>query len=601
MEIGSFYPTSLTKTVANSQSLQLKEGQMVHGKIDKILSDSTVQVQIGSSKVMAQINTPVSLNERHWFQIRFQNNQLLLDVVPNLNKDTLKAEEILLKQLQLEQKPTTTQLIQMLKENNLPISKEVVMLASQWIESTSSLTTGLDAIKLLLQKNLPLSKESFLAFVSLLEEPSTINQFNQLKEMLKANPKLSEKESQLLPLLTKLSQSEGEKMGSLLVDKLVNEVILNTKNASNAQAILKALQLYPSHLSKNEEIVQLIGSIKASIVETNTTQLTKQLEQLTILVKNQLPNHPLTNQLEQLTNVSKLPIGLNIVSKTFESVTSELNQALVQNGATSTNVSTTNNSGQTTNQLNQLLSGNFDEQLNLTKDQKVLILQLVRELQVDRLNLTNSETVKNYLQDILKSLGLSHEKMLATPLKVSANEQLIETNLKSLLLAIRNESTGEIQEVASKLVARLTGFQLSSLESNNFLQLNYQLPIPFWNQTKDLTISWTGKKDKQGKIDADHCRILFYLDFETIGMTTVDMQVQNRMIHVKVVNEIDQLKSISQPFIQNLKENLEKLNYQLSHITFSKPLKEALAIKSSHSTLVSMISSNEHVGVDIRI
>lgn len=601
MEIGSFYPTSLTKTVANSQSLQLKEGQMVHGKIDKILSDSTVQVQIGSSKVMAQINTPVSLNERHWFQIRFQNNQLLLDVVPNLNKDTLKAEEILLKQLQLEQKPTTTQLIQMLKENNLPISKEVVMLASQWIESTSSLTTGLDAIKLLLQKNLPLSKESFLAFVSLLEEPSTINQFNQLKEMLMANPKLSEKESQLLPLLTKLSQSEGEKMGSLLVDKLVNEVILNTKNASNAQAILKALQLHPSHLSKNEEIVQLIGSIKASIVEKNTTQLTKQLEQLTILVKNQLPNHPLTNQLEQLTNVSKLPIGLNIVSKTFESVTGELNQALVQNGATSTNVSMTNNSGQTTNQLNQLLSGNFDEQLNLTKDQKVLILQLVRELQVDRLNLTNSETVKNYLQDILKSLGLSHEKMLATPLKVSANEQLIETNLKSLLLAIRNESTGETQEVASKLVARLTGFQLSSLESNNFLQLNYQLPIPFWNQTKDLTISWTGKKDKQGKIDADHCRILFYLDFETIGMTTVDMQVQNRMIHVKVVNEIDQLKSISQPFIQNLKENLEKLNYQLSHITFSKPLKEALAINSSHSTLVSMISSNEHVGVDIRI
>lgn len=465
MEIGSFYPTSFANKVVTSQSLQVKEGQMVHGKIDEILSDSTVQVQIGSSKVIAQINTRVSLNERHWFHVRFQNNQLLLEVVPNLNKETNQPEDILLKQLQLEQKPSTTQLIQMLKENNLPISKEVVMLASQWIESTKPLTTGIDAVKLLLRKNFPLSKESFLAMVSLLEDSSITDQFTQLKELLMAKTNLTEKESQLLPLLSKLSQSEGEKMGSLLVDKLVNEVISNTKNASNAQAILKALQLIPTDLSKNEEILSLVENIKASLIEKNTRQLTKQLEQLTMLVKTQIPNHPLTNQLENVTNFSKLSIGLNIISKNFESVTNELNQVLLLNGAASTNDLMnllTNAHSQPMNHLKHLLSGNFNEQLNLTQDQKVFILQLVKELQVDKLNLTNSEMVKSYFQDILKNLGLSHEKMLFTELKKNVNEQSVETNLKSLLLTIRNESTGEIQGLASKLVDRLTGFQLSS-------------------------------------------------------------------------------------------------------------------------------------------
>lgn len=133
------------------------------------------------------------------------------------------------------------------------------------------------------------------------------------------------------------------------------------------------------------------------------------------------------------------------------------------------------------------------------------------------------------------------------------------------------------------------------------LQLNYQLPIPFWNQTKDLTISWTGKKDKKGKIDADQCRILFYLDFETIGMTTVDMQVQNRMIHVKIINKTDQLKNVSQPYIQNLKDNLEKLDYQLSHITFTKPSKGDSTTKPTEPSLSSIVLLNERVGVDIRI
>lgn len=597
MEIGSFYPTSPTTNGVMNQTLQLKEGQMVYGKVDKILSDSTVQVQIGSFKVTAQLDQSVSQDARHWFSVRFINNQLHLDVMPNINKDTLGTDELLFKQLQLEQKPTITAIVQMLKENNLPIAKDVVQLASSWIESTKSLATGLEALKLLLQKNLPLSKESFLAFVSLLEEPSTINQLNKLKELLMENPKLSEKESQLLQLLNRFTQSEGEKMGSLLVNKLVNEVILATKNAENAKIILTTLQINPMKLANHEEISQLMNQIKRSLLEKNASLLTTQLEQLNSGVKNQLSNHPITNQLQGLINVAKLPVGVTIINKTIDHVFSELNQVFAQQ-PTPANPSI---DSQTMNQLKQLLGGNFDENLNLSSEQKVLILQLVKDLQVDRLNLANSETVKNYFQDLLKNLGLSHEKMLASFSKLNQSDAIQDNSLKSLLLAIRNESTGDTQELASKLVARLTGFQLNSVESNQLLQFNYQIPIPFWNQTKDLTISWTGKKDKQGKIDGDHCRILFYLDFEKLGMTMVDMQVQNRMIHVRIINELNHLKKVSEPFIQSLQDNLEKLDYQLSSIQFVKPSKEEKSLKASNQTDHSIITPTKHVGVDIRI
>ena len=47
---------------------------------------------------------------------------------------------------------------------------------------------------------------------------------------------------------------------------------------------------------------------------------------------------------------------------------------------------------------------------------------------------------------------------------------------------------------------------------------------------------------KDGKIDPDFARILFYLDLESIDKTIIDMQVQNSVVSVTVFNADDTLK-----------------------------------------------------------
>src|SRR5690625_745094 len=89
---------------------------------------------------------------------------------------------------------------------------------------------------------------------------------------------------------------------------------------------------------------------------------------------------------------------------------------------------------------------------------------------------------------------------------------------------------------------------------------------------EDIEIEFYSRKDKDAKIDPDYCRIAFYLELDQLKTTIIDMNVQNRLIHLTVYNNediSDQLKQY-QPL---LKSGLEKFSYHLSTISH-KPLSE---------------------------
>ena len=75
-------------------------------------------------------------------------------------------------------------------------------------------------------------------------------------------------------------------------------------------------------------------------------------------------------------------------------------------------------------------------------------------------------------------------------------------------------------------------------------QLIMQVPLEFFGKRIDATLQWNGQMQKNGKIDADFARILFYLELDSIDKTIIDMQVQNRVVMVTVFNADDTLKSI---------------------------------------------------------
>lgn len=97
--------------------------------------------------------------------------------------------------------------------------------------------------------------------------------------------------------------------------------------------------------------------------------------------------------------------------------------------------------------------------------------------------------------------------------------------LKPLLLKLLNEQIpASIKEMAEQVLNRITAQQILSQENGPIQNLLLTLPINLGSTQTDLTLQWSGRKTKDGKIDPDYCRVLFYLELERLKETVIDMQ-----------------------------------------------------------------------------
>jgi hypothetical protein len=201
-----------------------------------------------------------------------------------------------------------------------------------------------------------------------------------------------------------------------------------------------------------------------------------------------------------------------------------------------------------------------------------------------------------------KVLGLQLEHALINlsgdDMKEIPND--LET-LKPLLLKLLNEQIpASIKEMAEQILNRITAQQILSQENGPIQNLLLTLPLNLGSIQTDLTLQWSGRKTKDGKIDPDYCRVLFYLELERLKETVIDMQVQNRIIKVTVINGHGAvLEEAAGQYLDILRENLGKMDYRLSGVSFVKPVNEKerdLRVKP-----IPFSEAGPYSGVDIRI
>lgn len=158
--------------------------------------------------------------------------------------------------------------------------------------------------------------------------------------------------------------------------------------------------------------------------------------------------------------------------------------------------------------------------------------------------------------------GLDFEQQFLEKGQKLAEQQ---ESLKQLLLQAISEQTSYTKE-AEQIVNLLTGQQLTLLkEDASFLHLSTVIPNVF-GMEEDIEIEFYSRKDKDAKIDADYCRIAFYLELDQLKTTIIDMNVQNRMVYLTVFNDQDISEHV-ELYKPILKEGLEKFNYTLSTLT----------------------------------
>ena len=178
-----------------------------------------------------------------------------------------------------------------------------------------------------------------------------------------------------------------------------------------------------------------------------------------------------------------------------------------------------------------------------------------------------AKEVKQMLEKLVQSLGLNYENEVLS----QANDKMVSReslqSLKQLIMVAMTELGSNEKKVLEPLLNRLTGLQLISQDlSGTTQQIIMQLPFAYGEKKSDITIQWNGQKTSNGKIDPDYCRIVFCLDLQSLNQTVVDMQIQNRVIHLSVINDSNEIEPIVKALTPSLKEKLESIGYTLSFI-----------------------------------
>jgi hypothetical protein len=244
-------------------------------------------------------------------------------------------------------------------------------------------------------------------------------------------------------------------------------------------------------------------------------------------------------------------------------------------------------------EVNQQLDHPQFASFKSTEPLKQMIFSIIGDQSFNQI--PSGTEVKHMLKTLIHSLGFEYEKDIQ---QVSNNSADTLHVLKPLLMEAMTELGPKGKEL-EPLLNRLTGLQLLSQDiTGPMQQMVMQLPITLGNQQTDVTIQWNGRKTNKGQIDPEYCRILFYLDLQSLQQTVIDMQVQNKVVHVSIINDTKNLEPIVRELSPSLKEKLETMGYKLSFVNIQP---------SSEKRVVQHVNKPDHLfmeayhGVDIKI
>lgn len=212
------------------------------------------------------------------------------------------------------------------------------------------------------------------------------------------------------------------------------------------------------------------------------------------------------------------------------------------------------------------------------------------------------EVISYPLKELLSSLGLQHEKAV---MKLFKNQlpnhemKLHSQELKPVLLALLKEDIPiQAKQLVQDTIQRLTGQQLLMKNDEQMLQFLMQFPLPKQFGNEDAVLQFQSKS-KEGQIDTDFCRILFYLQLRKLRETIVDVHIQSRVIAINVYNENHVSNQTLEPFISMLRQQLERKDYTLSSL---KWINETTTRKQkSNVSSISLEPISRYKGVDIKI
>lgn len=651
---------SLNSKQPMTEPFSLKNGQIVYGKINKIFQNGTAEVQIGSQKLLAKLDAPLQSGERYWLQVHAGSEGISLKALqtsnPLVSMNRKDAASQLLFHLSLPNTKEANQLAQYFLKHSIPITAENFSKALEWIKNTPDFQSSANIIRMMAASNLPFSNEVFRSLHSFEKGAPLHVLLGELQRFLQDMN--SDTSNRLKLLLQTILSNEGTKLAQHTMHKLLQLWITQDQGKeAESSAAFKLLQ-GAGFISTDENEHQVIARFLDTVKQGEATKwLSKDLIPLKegLQVMAELSSALKGNRMSELqlgiTKLQEWSSQLllsqnkgNLSLPTYQEI-----QRNVQIVLASLQYTENERSNQVNNkimhavtqitksmvslaladvgneQLQQVqfndfvkaVTGKSERELLGLKDALGKVLLEKKEIpnviksdsdQMGLLNrltnagnssfdLTRGTAVASMLKEMIQSLGLGFEHYL----NEHKGQDLELQTLKPLLLKLLNDiPPNSAKDVVEQVLHRITAQQILSQEAGPLQNLIVQIPLTLGGFRTDLNMQWSGRKKEDGTLDPHYCRVLFYLELEYLERTVIDLQIQNKVMKVTIINEkIEEIKQLAQTFLPLLKENLEKIGYQLSTVAFEKP--DDNRSKGSSEKLRGIPETNSYSGVDIRI
>ncbi|MED0660615.1 hypothetical protein [Bacillus smithii] len=594
------------KGIPQERQVHFQTGEMFSAKIVRWLPQNMAEINIKGQKMFAKMEVPLQAGERYWFIVATVKNGLHLKVLANaaeMGTDPKLAAESLVKKLSLPVSPEIKAIAEKMAAEQWVLTKEKMENAAQWLKLTDT-KAGLDILKLMMDRSLPFTKSVFNSLMSVMgETDSTHSLLAALREQMAS----SSPEGDLVPPLMNTLHQIKDPSTKLLAMKFFQKFLafLESGGSSEQDAAADLLQKW-GILPKEEQngvrlsdlAIKWLNSLFSSSTDDDSFQR--------LFSSGEIGRKQLSSFLSRLDPAqqelvrdilresgSKQSQTTEWAEKVYSALLKEA-ASIPENGEISLKklaALLTVSEGQLLKLVEQEADRTRQLPLESLSEGEKLFQGLWEKVKQETENHLTGKDAFALLKTMMKLLGADYESNL-----LSFTENWKEVLKPQLADLVKDQASGEIKDSAEKLLARLNAYPILSNDLGAAQTIVMNFPLSFFGLNTDLTIKWSGKKNKDGKLDPDYCRILFYLDLKNLKEVVVDMQVQNRIVTLLIMNDNPKLKTIASPLLSNLKEGLQQIRYQLSSVQF-KPLDE----KNGKMILREMMQDPFSTGVNILI
>lgn len=562
MFLSQIQPTSAA-SMKQPRSITLSAGQLFQGSITKIFPNNIAALSANGMQLTARLEAALTVGQQYWFEVKDATGLPHLRVLDDNNmrrEGATAVSERVLQQLGLPPSKAMESLVSQLTALKIPFSKESLLSGFQVLTDVNQLNEkGFQSIANLLQRNLPITKDSLLSYQTLMNQQSLTNQLNQL-------------DNSLVTINTGVAKDVKELIGKML------------KPGSFHQPTNSPIALLLS-LTIDEEPGAMQLLVRLGIVKEGTS--TQQLHEL---IRQAVTNQSNQQVVERLWPGLSDKNTLNVSSLISKLEIPASKEGFLQLGQLLTLLKTQESVEEVQRKWVMLPTSSIE------KEERAVLQRILESTTA----MANEKTAGSHLKSMLMLLGLQHEHDVTRFLQGDGGrESIYSERLKALLLSLQQQDLPPaIKDQVNQMLLRITGQQLLYQEQNGpFQHLLVQLPIALGSYQTDLTMQWEGKKNEQGELDPNFCRVLFYLTLERLQETIIDLQIQNRVVAVTVYNEKDKPQALIDLLAPSLKQALAKQNYQLSAISW-KNISEQ---QQENKPMSVYQQRSSYQGVDLRI